>query len=89
MRGPPTGEPRVNITITIASPGNRGRPAPDILDRVTSPSLRRRFDAPFDGDLRDDLALALRLADAADAASMARFDAPDLDVQHEGRRDRT
>ena len=31
--------------------------------------------------LSDDLALALRLADAADAASMARFDAADLDVQ--------
>ncbi|MFS0714818.1 inositol monophosphatase family protein [Microbacterium sp. 2P01SA-2] len=31
--------------------------------------------------LADDLALALRLADAADAVSMARFDAADLDVQ--------
>jgi histidinol-phosphatase len=30
--------------------------------------------------LADDLALALRLADAADAISMARFDASDLDV---------
>lgn len=39
------------------------------------------FDAPYDGDLRADLALALRLADAADATSMARFDAADLDVQ--------
>lgn len=39
------------------------------------------FHAPFDGDLQADLALALRLADAADAASMARFDAADLDVQ--------
>ncbi len=29
----------------------------------------------------DDLALALRLADAADAVSMSRFDAADLDVQ--------
>lgn len=36
---------------------------------------------PFDGDLSDDLALALRLADAADAVSMTRFDAVDLDVQ--------
>ena len=36
---------------------------------------------PFDGDLAEDLALALRLADAADAVSMSRFDAPDLDVQ--------
>ncbi|MFG6491651.1 inositol monophosphatase family protein [Microbacterium sp. P03] len=31
--------------------------------------------------LVDDLALALRLADAADAVSMERFDAPDLDVR--------
>jgi len=31
--------------------------------------------------LSDDLELALRLADAADAVSMARFDAADLDVQ--------
>jgi histidinol-phosphatase len=38
------------------------------------------FSAPFEGDLTDDLALALRLADAADAVSMARFDAPDLEV---------
>ncbi|MBN9152998.1 MAG: histidinol phosphatase [Microbacterium sp.] len=35
---------------------------------------------PADDDLTGDLALALRLADAADAASMSRFDAPDLDV---------
>ncbi|MCR2784567.1 MULTISPECIES: inositol monophosphatase family protein [unclassified Microbacterium] len=39
------------------------------------------WSAPFDGDLGDDLALALRLADAADAVSMGRFDAADLDVQ--------
>jgi histidinol-phosphatase len=32
-------------------------------------------------DLSEDLALALRLADAADAVSMARFDSPDLDVR--------
>lgn len=38
------------------------------------------FDAPFRGALAADLDLALRLADAADAASMARFDASDLDV---------
>lgn len=31
-------------------------------------------------DLRDDLALALRLADAADAIAMSHFDAADLDV---------
>lgn len=34
-----------------------------------------------DPSLEDDLALALRLADAADAASMPRFDAPDLDIR--------
>jgi histidinol-phosphatase len=45
-----------------------------------SPSPSPSFGAPFDGDLRADLALALRLADAADEASMRRFDAPDLDV---------
>jgi histidinol-phosphatase len=39
------------------------------------------FREPFEGDLSADLDLALRLADAADAASMARFDAADLDVQ--------
>jgi histidinol-phosphatase len=33
------------------------------------------------GDFADDLALALRLADAADAHSMARFDAADLDIR--------
>jgi len=48
---------------------------------VTSPSHPVSFTAPFEGDLQADLALALRLADAADEASMARFDASDLDVQ--------
>jgi len=42
------------------------------------------FSAPFDGELGDDLALALRLADAADAVSMTRFDAADLDVRTKG-----
>ena len=46
-----------------------------------SPSPSLSFGAPFDGDLRAELALALRLADAADDASMQRFDAADLDVQ--------
>ncbi len=46
---------------------------------MTSPSTLS-FDAPFEGDLRADLELALRLADAADAASMSRFDAPDLEI---------
>lgn len=48
---------------------------------MTSPAASPSFDAPFDGDLSADLAIALELADAADAASMKRFDAPDLDVQ--------
>ena len=48
---------------------------------MTSPSTPVSFRAPFEGDLQADLTLALRLADAADAASMARFDAADLDVQ--------
>ncbi|KJL43484.1 inositol monophosphatase family protein [Microbacterium trichothecenolyticum] len=47
---------------------------------MTSPSPVSTFDTPFEGDLRADLDLALRLADAADAASMSRFDAADLDV---------
>lgn len=47
---------------------------------MTPPASSTRFDAPFTGDLSDDLALALRIADAADAASMARFDAPDLQI---------
>ena len=39
------------------------------------------FDTPYEEDLQADLDLALRLADAADAASMSRFDAADLDVR--------
>ena len=54
---------------------------PTILENVSSPSRPVSFSAPFDGDLQADLDLALRLADAADEASMSRFDAPDLDVQ--------
>ena len=48
---------------------------------VTSPAASTSWSAPFDADLTDELALALRLADAADAVTMARFDAADLDVQ--------
>ena len=48
---------------------------------MTSPLPAATFDTPFEGDLRADLDLALRLADAADAASMSRFDAADLDVR--------
>lgn len=48
---------------------------------VTSPAASRPWSAPFEGDLTDDLQLALRLAEAADAVSMARFDASDLDVR--------
>lgn len=60
--------------------GNRGADGPDILDLVTSPSPATPFDAPYEGDLSAELDFALRLADAADAASMSRFDAPDLEV---------
>ena len=75
------GEPRINATITIAQREiERGRPA-GILDRVTSPLVPPSFDTPFEGDLSPDLDLALRLADAADAASMSRFDAADLDIR--------
>lgn len=59
--------------------GNRAD-RPRILDAVTSPTPSPSWSAPFGGDVSDDLALALRLADAADAASMARFDASDLRV---------
>ena len=48
---------------------------------MTSPLVPSTFDTPFEGDLSADLDLALRLADAADAASMARFDAADLEVR--------
>ncbi|WP_036283271.1 inositol monophosphatase family protein [Microbacterium sp. oral taxon 186] len=48
---------------------------------MTSPATTSAWSTPFDGDLTDDLRLALRLADAADAVTMARFDAADLDVQ--------
>lgn len=54
---------------------------PPILDRVTSSPVTNRFDAPFDGELATELTLALRLADAADAVSMERFDAADLDIR--------
>ena len=47
---------------------------------MTSPSSTPLFNAPFEGDLQPDLELALQLADAADAASMSRFDAADLEV---------
>ncbi|WP_454118702.1 inositol monophosphatase family protein [Microbacterium lacticum] len=48
---------------------------------MTSPAASPSWSAPFAGDLSDELALALRLADAADAVTMARFDAADLDVR--------
>ncbi|MCR2825297.1 inositol monophosphatase family protein [Microbacterium sp. zg.Y909] len=48
---------------------------------MPAPPPTSPWSAPFDGDLSEDLAFALRLADAADAVSMTRFDAPDLDVR--------
>ncbi len=47
---------------------------------MTSSSPATPFDAPYEGDLGTELELALRLADAADEASMSRFDSPDLEV---------
>lgn len=48
---------------------------------MTPLPLSTDWTAPFDGDLREDLAVALRLADAADRTAMERFDAPDLDIR--------
>ncbi|WP_060915160.1 inositol monophosphatase family protein [Microbacterium oleivorans] len=47
---------------------------------MTPPPPSTDWNAPYDGDLRDDLAFALRLADAADRVSMERFDAADLEI---------
>ncbi len=48
---------------------------------MTSPASSPPWSTPFDGDLTADLALALRIADAADAVTMSRFDAADLDIR--------
>jgi len=48
---------------------------------VTPSPSSTDWTAPFGDDLSDDLALALRLADAADHVSMERFDAPDLEIR--------
>lgn len=48
---------------------------------MTSNAAAPDWTSPFDGDLSDDLRLALRLADAADEVAMRRFDAADLAVQ--------
>jgi histidinol-phosphatase len=48
---------------------------------VNSPAPATPWSTPYEGDLSSDLDVALRAADAADAVAMARFDAPDLDVQ--------
>jgi histidinol-phosphatase len=52
-----------------------------VTSPLTPPSAAAPAAGPTGDDLRDDLALALRLADAADAVSMTRFDSPDLDVR--------
>ena len=59
---------------------NRGAPGASYPGLVTSNDAPA-WTSAFDGDLSDDLRLALRLADAADAVAMRRFDASDLDVQ--------
>ena len=48
--------------------------------RVTSPATPPSAFAAAGGSWQADLDLALRLADAADAASVARFDAADLEI---------
>jgi histidinol-phosphatase len=48
---------------------------------VTTAPSPEAFGSTSADSLRADLDLALRLADAADAVSMRRFDAPDLDVR--------
>ena len=47
---------------------------------MTSPTPGTGLGAPVESSYEADLALALRLAEAADAASMSRFDSDDLDV---------
>lgn len=47
---------------------------------MTLPPPSPTFGVPVSSGLEADLALALRLADAADRVSMERFDAPDLDI---------
>ena len=47
---------------------------------MTSPASPTPWHAPFNGDLSDDLDLALRMADEADRVSMSRFDAADLTI---------
>jgi histidinol-phosphatase len=47
---------------------------------TTTPATPTSPAAPFDSDHRDDLALALRLADLADEVSRARFRASDLTI---------
>ena len=74
-------KPRAHTITTIgelANPRTAGRGYPR---GVSSPQRTDLFRTSYDGDLTGELELALRLADAADAASMRRFDAPDLDVQ--------
>ncbi len=48
---------------------------------VTPEPLVRSWNEPFTDDLTSDLELALRIADAADAVTMSRFDAADLSVE--------
>lgn len=76
------GEPRVNATIPEAVPRigpwrGRGYPGRVPSDAVFAPHSALDADAPY----ADDLALAIEIADTADAFSMASFDASELDVQ--------
>lgn len=89
MRGP--GIPRPRNYITSGSPPDEIEPGPSRPPRVSphvkpsqTPVSRRlswnRDRLPRVDDFSRDLALALRLADAADAQSLPRFDSPDLEV---------
>lgn len=73
---PDRGEPRDHITIRVGPP----RIEPAAACTLEGVSLADATPPFLTGPYADDLALALRLADAADAVSMTRFDAADLDV---------
>jgi histidinol-phosphatase len=70
-------EPRINTSIDRYEVANRGEPG-RYPGEVTSPHSPA---SDATDSLSEDLALALRLADAADEISMSRFDAADLEVQ--------
>jgi len=73
----PRARRRVGPSVTL----HGGRPVvPGYPDVVTSPIPGTGLGVPAEQSFEADLALALRLAEAADTASMERFDAADLAV---------